>query len=146
MRLSLSVIVALWPGMTFVSQAHGQQIIHEIASADGVVQTASLCNYDAVPNPVDVSTITASGVLTGRGWIEVYNPVASTTTVNCGFAQTVSSTTNNANYGREVSPGTGVVFAYRQGTATGTGMKLKNLFCVSQNNTGCTRVTVTQIK
>lgn len=124
----------------------GQQFpVQEVADGDGTVQTIWVCSTDS-GGSLDVTNATSSGTINGAFAVETYNPATSTSTINCGLDVMVSTAISNAWHGRELVPGTGITWQYRQGTATGAGMKLKKVYCMTQNAAGCTRLTVTQFK
>ena len=113
----------------------GEQVVHEVAtSTNSLVQTASLCNSTAAAN---ITALTSSGTVVGAFSVEVYNPAASTSTINCGFDLALSSAITSVWYGREVAAGIGVVWKV---------LTNRTLYCITQNSGGCTRVTVTQMK
>ena len=77
-----------------VGNAQGAQIVREVAqSTNTIVQTINLCQTDGA---VDPTSLTSSGTVPGYWAVEVYNPVASTTTVNAGFDVSLSSNINSA--------------------------------------------------
>lgn len=109
--------------------------VHEVAtSTNSITQTMSLCASGGAAN---IASLTSSGTLSGSFAIEAYNPIASTNTINCGFDQALSSAILNGWYGRELPAGVGVYWAIPSN---------KILRCITQNSSGCTRVTVTQFK
>lgn len=112
----------------------GVQVVHEVAtSTNSITQTINLL----AATVTDVATTTSSGTLGGYFAIEAYNPATSTSTVNCGFDLSLSTTIGNAWYGREVPAGVGVYFAV---------LSPRKLYCMTQNSVGATRLTVTQFK
>lgn len=109
-------------------------IVHEVGvSTRSVVRTVSVC-----ATVLDVTNATSSGTVAGAFSIEIYNIAASTNTINCGYDASVSTDSTSANYGREIVAGQGVVWQ----------VELPNRLprCLSQNSSGCTRTTITQIK
>lgn len=128
-------------GLFYPLAAHAQQslAVQETATTNGIAQTINLCASDGALN---VTNATSSGTLSGAFGIEVYNLDASTNTVNCGFDNSVSTSGVSGYYGREVLAGVGVYFGVRQGVSS-SGPLLR---CMTQNSSGCTRITITQIK
>lgn len=142
-RLKLAVaLLAVLAGTVIAGQ---QFAVQEVADGDGVVQTIWLCSTDS-GGSLDVTNATSSGTIAGAFAVEVYNPATSTSTVNCGLDVMVSTAISSAWYGREIVAANGITWQYRQGTATGAAMKLKKVYCGTQNPSGCTRVTITQFK
>lgn len=129
------IAFGLLTGLTgYAHSQAGVQIVHEVAqSTSSIIQTINLCNT----GPVDVAVATSSGTLAGHFALEVYNPTASTNTVNCAFDISVSTNIYSVWYGREIFAGGSVLW-----------QKLSNrkLWCLTQNSGGCTRVTITQMK
>lgn len=135
MKLLFTAIIA-WCAWLPMSQASAQQKqpVQEVAGDHGNAQTISLC---ASNGALDMTNATSSGTINGSFSIEIYNLAASTVTINCGFDASVSSTSTSGYYGREVAPGIGVTYQVRLPTV--------KPFCMTQNSSGCTRVTVTQL-
>ena len=130
MKKLLLIVAAI---AIFPSKAKAQTVVHEVAqSSTTAIQTINICG-----TPLDVGLNTSSGTLVGRFAIEVYNLAASTNTINCGFDVAISTANNNAFYGREVVAGNGVTWQV-------DGKRI--LYCMTQNNLGCTRATITQLK
>lgn len=122
--------------------AHAQQGIqnvHEVAtSTTSVIQSIAICaTGGANSGVVDVAAATSTGTVAGAFAIEVYNLASSTNTVNCSFDQSLSTASTSAWYGREVVAGAGVYWAK---------MSYKKLYCMTQNSSGCTTITVSQLK
>jgi hypothetical protein len=114
----------------------GVQNVHEVAlTTQTITQTINLC---ASGGAVDVTAATSSGTLAGAYAIEVYNIGASTVTINCGQDVALSTDTNSDWYGREAAAGIGLFYAVPPST--------RKTRCMTQNSSGCTRVTITQLK
>ena len=128
------ILLALWIGS---AQAQ-QQVVQEVAQIDGVIQTVNVASQTAT----DVTAAMSSGTIAGAFAVEVYNFNAATSTLNCGFSPSVSTVTTSAWYGREVIAGAGVLWQLRQGI----GSPIRKIYCLTQNTTGITRATVTQMK
>lgn len=131
----MKYLLSLFLLIPCVSNAQqGIQNVHEVATSTGsIVQTMSVSSQTVT----GVAVNTSSGTLLGAFAIEVYNLQANSKTVNCGFDLSLSSTSSSAWYGREVPPGVGVYFAVPS---------YRTLYCLTQDVTAATRVTVTQFK
>ena len=120
--------------LSLPASLHAQAVtnVHEVATSSvSVVRSIYVC-----ATPIDVVAATSTGTINGSFAVEVYNIAASTLTVNCGFDASVSAASTSANYGREVAAGSGVYW--------GVAVPARKVWCVG--STGCTRVTITQLK
>lgn len=114
----------------------GVQNVHEVAlTSSTIVQSINVCASDGALN---VTNATSSGTLAGSFAVEIFNPAASTSTVNAGFDLSLSTNILSAWYGREIPAGTGVYFAVPP--------SIKPIRVMTQNSSGCTRITVSQFK
>lgn len=114
----------------------GVQNVHEVAlTTTTITQTINLC---AANGADDVTARTSSGTLAGAFAIEVYNLAGSTNTINCGQDVSLSTASTSPWYGREIAAGIGVYYAVPPST--------RKTRCMTQNSSGCTRVTITQLK
>ena len=130
MKYFLSIMFLGIPGL-----AHSQMLtVQETAVSSATAYTILVASQPAV----DVASATLNGRLMGAYAIEVYCPSASTNTINCAFDSQVSTSISSGYYGREVAPGTGIVFHIS--------IPFVKLFCMSQSILGGTRCTVTQLK
>lgn len=112
------------------------QNVHEVALSTGTItQTINICGSQGV---IDVAAATSSGTLAGAFAIEVYNLSTSTSIINCGQDPATSTNTLSTWYGREILPGVGIYYAIPVST--------RKTRCGTQNASGCTRVTITQLK
>lgn len=128
------LLLLLLPASAMAQQ--GVQVVHEVAlSTNTITQTINLCNTDLTG--VDVAARTSSGTLAGSFAIEVFNPAASTSTINCGFDVALTTNVYSSWYGREISAGAGVIWQI---------LSSRKLYCMTQNAVGCTRATITQAK
>lgn len=142
MAVLLFVLYILIP----MAEVHGQfqqQSVQETANQDGNVQSVNIC---ASGGAVDVTAATSTGTISGAFAVEVYNLAASTSTLNCGFTLNVTSASTNAWYGREIPAGVGIYFGLRQNIVSTATAGLRKLYCMTQNSSGCTRATITQVK
>ena len=137
MKLIISFIL-LFP-IQVSAQQYAAPIFHEVAtSQSNVVRTISLCNNGTPTNSgINVTSQTSTGTIAGYFAVELYNPVSSTSTINCGFDTGVSTSIYTTSYGRELPPGAGVIYQVSQNNIP---------YCLTQNGTGCTQLTVTQFK
>ena len=127
----MNFLLFLFLGM---ASAQSVQVVHEVAqSTQTVVQAVDVSSY----TPTNVSAATSSGTIAGTFAIEVYNLAANSNTINCGFSTSLSTISTNAWYGREVAPGTGVIYQVLSKTP---------LYCMTQSITATTRATITQLK
>ena len=134
-KIMMIVSILLSVAVTASAQS-GVQNVHEVAtSTQSITQTINLCASDGA---ADVTAATSSGTLAGAFAVEVYNVAASTNTINCGQDTSLSISTSSVWYGREVLAGTGVYYAVPPST--------RKTRCMTQNSSGCTRVTITQFK
>ena len=118
------------------AQSNVQNVREVALSTNTITQTINVC---ASGGAVDVTAGTSSGTLAGAFAIEVYNPSASTNTINCGQDVALSSAITSAWYGREVAAGVGVYYAVPPST--------RKTRCITQSSVGgCTRATITQFK
>lgn len=138
MKYLITIFITLFSSTCYAQQ--GIQNVHEVAlSTNSITQTLALCasSGGSCSGSCDVAQNTSSGTLSGSFAIEVYNPSASTSTINCGFDPMVSTAATSVWYGREVTAGSGVYWAKQSG---------RKLYCMTQNSSGCTYATITQMK
>lgn len=133
--ISVLCVMALFARIGLAQQFQ----VQEVASDNGVAQTISVCDTDG---SLDVTNATSSGTISGAFAVEVFNLAASTDTLNCGFSPSVSSATSSAWYGREIAAGIGVTWQLRQNI----GSPVRKVYCRTQDQNGCTRATITQLK
>lgn len=130
--------IALFLSLPLHAQYGGPTNVREVAnSTNTITQTISLCNVSGTPAVTDVANATSSGTLQGSWGIEVANLAASTSTLNCGFDLMLSTDAGNAWYGREITAGSSIIWQVGS---------WRKLYCLTQNNNGCTRATITQVK
>ena len=135
MKYIIIALLAIIGALPASAQSNVQNV-HEVAlSSSSITQTINLCNTGGATN---VTAATSSGTVGGAFAVEIYNPAASTSTLNCGQLVNVSSAVTNSWYGREIPAGVGVYYAVPPST--------KPIFCITQNAIGCTRATITQFK
>ena len=135
MRYIIIAFLAMLGAIPAAAQS-GVQNVHEVALSTGsITQTISLCASDGA---LDVTAATSSGTLAGAFAIEVYNIAASTNTINCGQDVSLSTAAGSAWYGREAIAASGLYYAVPPST--------RKTRCMTQNSSGCTRVTITQFK
>lgn len=134
MKYLLFAVLSL-VGVSASAQSNVQNV-HEVAlTTTTITQTISLC---ATNGADDVTARTSSGTLAGAFAIEVYNIAASTVSIVCGQDVALSSTSTSVWYGREIPAGVGVYYAVPPST--------RKTRCRTQDPTGCTQVTITQLK
>ena len=135
MKYIIFALLSLASALPAAAQS-GVQNVHEVAlTTTTITQTISLC---ASGGAVDVTAATSSGTLAGAFAIEVYNLASSTVTINCGQDVALSTAAGSAWYGREGPAGVGVYSAVPPST--------RKTRCMTQNSSGCTRATITQLK
>jgi len=87
--------------------------------------------------PTNVTATMTGGTLARAFAVEVYN-LDTSNFINCGFTTSVSTTSSDSTYGREIAPRTGVYF--------GVNPNIEPISCLTQNTSADTRATITQLK